>query len=93
MQEADLIRLKRDAKAKGGFYVEPEAKVVFVVSAGQLPNGMAAPIGLDSPTFCLCGRAGLRQGSPAAAFRWSRQRKLVLGTSWQQSAGQAGERR
>lgn len=31
-QELDLIRLKREAKAKGGFYVEPEAKVVFVVS-------------------------------------------------------------
>lgn len=31
-QELDLIRLKREAKAKGGFYVEPEAKLVFVVS-------------------------------------------------------------
>lgn len=31
-QELDLVRLKREAKAKGGFYVEPEAKVVFVVS-------------------------------------------------------------
>ncbi len=30
-QEKDLIRLKREAKAKGGFYVEPEAKVAFVV--------------------------------------------------------------
>uniref|UniRef100_UPI0025A0C125 uL30 family ribosomal protein n=1 Tax=Klebsiella pneumoniae TaxID=573 RepID=UPI0025A0C125 len=30
-QEADLIRLKREAKAKGGFYVEPEAKLVFVI--------------------------------------------------------------
>jgi len=30
-QELDLIRLKREAKAKGGFYVEPEAKVVFVI--------------------------------------------------------------
>lgn len=32
VQEADLIRLKREAKAKNGFYVEPEAKLVFVVS-------------------------------------------------------------
>lgn len=30
-QEADLIRLKREAKAKNGFYVEPEAKLVFVI--------------------------------------------------------------
>ena len=31
LQEKDLIRLKRDAKTKGGFYVEPEAKLAFVV--------------------------------------------------------------
>lgn len=31
-QEADLVRLKREAKSKNGFYVEPEAKLVFVVS-------------------------------------------------------------
>ncbi|KAH7425135.1 hypothetical protein KP509_11G041100 [Ceratopteris richardii] len=30
-QEADLIRLKREAKLKGGFYVNPEAKLLFVV--------------------------------------------------------------
>ncbi|GLI58401.1 hypothetical protein VaNZ11_000102, partial [Volvox africanus] len=30
-QEKDLIRLKRAARAKGGFYVPPEAKVIFVV--------------------------------------------------------------
>jgi len=30
-QEHDLIRLKREAKLKGGFYVEPEAKLMFVV--------------------------------------------------------------
>ena len=30
-QEADLVRLKREARAKGGFYVEPEAKVMFVM--------------------------------------------------------------
>jgi Ribosomal protein L30p/L7e len=30
-QEADLIRLRRDAKKAGGFYVEPEAKLAFVV--------------------------------------------------------------
>jgi large subunit ribosomal protein L7e len=30
-QEADLVRLKREARAKGGFYVEPEAKLMFVM--------------------------------------------------------------
>eukprot|EP00873_Tetraselmis_striata_P036855 jgi/Tetstr1/457119/TSEL_043769.t1 len=30
-QEQDLIRLKREAKSKNGFYVEPEAKVMFVI--------------------------------------------------------------
>lgn len=31
MQEADLIRIKREAKLKGGFYVEAEAKLLFVI--------------------------------------------------------------
>lgn len=31
LQEKDLIRLKREAKKKGGFYVEEEAKLAFVV--------------------------------------------------------------
>ena len=31
LQEQDLIRLKREAKAKNGFYVEPEAKMAFVI--------------------------------------------------------------
>jgi large subunit ribosomal protein L7e len=30
-QENDTIRLKREAKSKGGFYVPPEAKLIFVV--------------------------------------------------------------
>eukprot|EP00891_Asterochloris_glomerata_P009360 jgi/Astpho2/9360/Aster-07296 len=30
-QEQDLIRLKREAKTKNGFYVEPEAKMAFVI--------------------------------------------------------------
>ncbi|GAB2261881.1 hypothetical protein Droror1_Dr00002878 [Drosera rotundifolia] len=30
-QEKELIRLKREAKFKGGFYVEPEAKLLFIV--------------------------------------------------------------
>ncbi len=35
-----MIRLKRAAKAKGGFYVEPEAKLVFVIRIRGL-NGVA----------------------------------------------------
>lgn len=31
VQEADLVRLKREAKSKNGFFVEPEAKLMFVV--------------------------------------------------------------
>lgn len=31
LQEKDLIRLKREAKAAKGFYVEPEAKLAFVI--------------------------------------------------------------
>jgi large subunit ribosomal protein L7e len=30
-QEQDQTRLRREAKAKGGFYVEPEAKLAFVI--------------------------------------------------------------
>ena len=31
VQEQDLVRLKREARHKGGFYVEPEAKLAFVI--------------------------------------------------------------
>lgn len=31
LQERDTIRLKREAKTNGGFYVEPEAKLAFVM--------------------------------------------------------------
>ncbi|RDX97515.1 60S ribosomal protein L7-2, partial [Mucuna pruriens] len=30
-QQKELIRLKREAKLKGGFYVDPEAKLLFVI--------------------------------------------------------------
>ncbi|MFQ6651203.1 hypothetical protein Gotur_022526 [Gossypium turneri] len=30
-QEKELIQLKREAKLKGGFYVDPEAKLLFIV--------------------------------------------------------------
>jgi large subunit ribosomal protein L7e len=31
VQEADLVRLKREAKAQNGFYCPPEAKLLFVI--------------------------------------------------------------
>ncbi|KAG5594192.1 hypothetical protein H5410_035424 [Solanum commersonii] len=30
-QEKELIRLKREARLKGGFYVDPEAKLLFII--------------------------------------------------------------
>lgn len=30
-QEKEMIQLKREAKLKGGFYVEPEAKLLFII--------------------------------------------------------------
>lgn len=30
-QERELIRLKREARLKGGFYVNPEAKLLFII--------------------------------------------------------------
>ena len=30
-KEKELIRLKREAKLKGGFYVDPEAKLLFII--------------------------------------------------------------
>ncbi|KAK1305790.1 60S ribosomal protein L7-4 [Acorus calamus] len=37
-QEKDLIRLKREARMKGGFYVSPEAKLILVVRIRGYPN-------------------------------------------------------
>jgi large subunit ribosomal protein L7e len=31
VQEKELVQLKREARMKGGFYVEPEAKLLFVI--------------------------------------------------------------
>lgn len=31
IQEKELIQLKREAKLKGGFYVDPEAKLLFII--------------------------------------------------------------
>lgn len=30
-EQKELIRLKREAKLKGGFYVNPEAKLLFII--------------------------------------------------------------
>jgi large subunit ribosomal protein L7e len=39
LQEADLIRLKREAKKGGGFYVEPEA-ILQLLRLRQINNGV-----------------------------------------------------
>ena len=31
MQQKELIQLKREARLKGGFYVNPEAKLLFII--------------------------------------------------------------
>ncbi|KAG9135641.1 hypothetical protein Leryth_002385 [Lithospermum erythrorhizon] len=35
-QEKELVRLKREARLKGGFYVNPEAKLLFTLELGRL---------------------------------------------------------
>lgn len=40
-KELDLVRLKREAKKQGGFYVEPEAKLAFVVRIRCASRGSA----------------------------------------------------
>ena len=43
-QEKELIQLKREAKLKGGFYVEPEAKLLFIIRIRGYAHA--------SPFFC-----------------------------------------
>lgn len=50
LQEKDTIRLKREAKASGGFYVEPEAKLAFVMRIRGLNK--------IHPKVRLCGLVG-----------------------------------
>lgn len=44
-QEADKIRLRREAKKNRGFYVEDEAKLVFVIRIRGI-NDMAPKVGI-----------------------------------------------
>ena len=38
MQQKELIQLKREARLKGGFYVNPEAKLLFIIRIrGYIP--------------------------------------------------------
>ena len=54
-QESDLIRLKREAKAKNGFYVPDEAKVIFVIRIRGIndmhPKVRVGPSCRDAPLF------------------------------------------
>ncbi len=56
LQEADLVRLKREAKAKNGFYCPPEAKLLFVIRIRGL-NKVA-------PKVRGVRAAGVRVGRP-----------------------------
>lgn len=53
VQEKDTIRLRREAKQKGGFYVEPEAKLAFVVRIRGLNK--------IHPKVCSISAAGVHQ--------------------------------
>lgn len=65
-QERDTIRLKREAKANGGFYVEPEAKLAYVVRIRGL-NKIHPKVGMmrggllvtKCGTESVCGREGV----------------------------------
>jgi hypothetical protein len=61
-QEKDLVRLKREAKAKGGFYVPPEAKVVFVVRIRGL-NKVAPKVRVQRSSW---GRVTVTEPPPEA---------------------------
>ena len=52
LQESDLIRLKREAKAKNGFYVEPEAKLLFVIRIRGM-NDVAPKVRAFFPSLVL----------------------------------------
>lgn len=56
-QEKDTIRLKREAKASGGFYVEPEAKLAFVMRIRGL-NKIHPKVG----GCVVCGGGGAAVG-------------------------------
>jgi large subunit ribosomal protein L7e len=65
MQEADLVRLKREAKAQNGFYCPPEAKLLFVIRIRGL-NKIHPKVGsvllasalddsvLETDSYCFC---------------------------------------
>ena len=52
-KERDLIRLKREAKAQKGFYVEPEAKLAFAI---RIRCGPARPRSAVSRSHLSCRR-------------------------------------
>lgn len=68
------MRLKREAKAKGGFYVEPEAKVVFVVSCFRCLFLLGLPLCATRWRHAESSRARLGRAPPAACQ--PRERRL-----------------
>ncbi len=51
LQEKDLIRLTREAKSKGGYYVPEEGKLAFVIRIRGI-NDMHPKVGHF--TTCIC---------------------------------------
>ena len=50
------MRLKREARAKGGFYVEPEDKLMFVMRLRGLERHPPEDEE-DSPAPCACAKS------------------------------------
>ncbi|KAI7836493.1 hypothetical protein COHA_009643 [Chlorella ohadii] len=71
-QELDRIRLKREAKAKSGFYVEPEAKLVFVIRIRGVND-------IDPKTKKILQLLRLRQINMGVFLKLLRLRQINMG--------------
>jgi hypothetical protein len=70
VQEADLVRLKREAKASKGFYVEPEAKLAFVIrirGLNKIHPKVKTMSGMESGT-CTCCMHPISTNSQCSCF-------------------------
>lgn len=75
LQEKETIRLKRDARSKGGFYVPAEAKVLFVVRIKGL-NHVAPKVRSWNRTSCALGTYGIELCLSYIALSACRSRKF-----------------
>lgn len=86
-QESDLIRLKRQAKSKGGFYVEPEHKLLFVIRIrGGWGGRRAGALGA-----CVCVGVGRAPGVKCWGWEawWCRTPIAMMRRAGQGVFGQA----